>query len=123
VLFDVVQGKVSREAAEHDYGVVVARGRPPSRRWPPGAVAVVESGEEAYEVVDEDATARLRARLRAERPPRPFFDRGAGYARLADGATQAAVDELSATERAAVDASRDRHTSRASGSGSGRHTS
>ena len=111
VLFDVVQGKVSRESAERDHGVVVATGRDPTRCWPPAAVAVVEGSDEAYEVVDEDATARLRARLRAERAPRPFFDRGAGYARLADGATQAAVDELSASERAAVDASSGRHTS------------
>ena len=53
VELDVLQGKVSAEAAEHDYDVV------------PG---------------DPDATRRLREAPRRERP---FFDRGPGYERLA----------------------------------------
>ncbi|HEV7757771.1 MAG TPA: hypothetical protein VGO78_02240, partial [Acidimicrobiales bacterium] len=43
-------------------------------------------------VVDEPATAALRARLAAERGAPPMFDRGPGYPRLANGATQADVD-------------------------------
>jgi N-methylhydantoinase B len=56
VALDVLQGKVSREAAERDYGVVLG---------------------------DDDATRRLRDELRASRGEPPFFDRGPGYARLA----------------------------------------
>jgi N-methylhydantoinase B len=60
---DVVWGKVSREAAAHDYGVVV-------------------EGPDDDLVVDHDRTAALRARLRDERGEPSFFDRGPGYARL-----------------------------------------
>jgi N-methylhydantoinase B len=56
VELDVLQGKVSREAAEREYGVV------------PG---------------DEPATRRLREELRARRGEPAFFDRGPGYERLA----------------------------------------
>ena len=56
VALDVLQGKVSPEAAERDYGVVVG---------------------------DGEATRRLRAELREERGEPPFFDRGPGYERLA----------------------------------------
>jgi len=55
VLADVLDGRVSRAAAEREYGVMVVA-----------------------EAVDAEATAALRARRRAERPdqPRPYFDRG-----------------------------------------------
>jgi N-methylhydantoinase B len=69
----VLQGKVSARAAREDYGVVI--------RLVDGA---------AFEI-DADATAALRARLRAERSPRPFFDRGPGY-RLLSGRDHADVD-------------------------------
>jgi N-methylhydantoinase B len=74
VLLDVVQGKVSRAAAERDYGVVVA-----------GA------GDGA---VDVEATAALRSRMRAGRDPLPFFDRGPGYPTLAGGRVNADVDAV-----------------------------
>jgi len=67
VAADVRDGKVSAAAAERDYGVV------------PG---------------DPAATAALRARLRGERGPPPFFDRGPGYARLSGGVPAPAVDGL-----------------------------
>ncbi len=60
---DVLWGKVSRDAAERAYGVVV-------------------TGKEDAPEVDEEATAALRARLREERGEPAFFDRGPGYARL-----------------------------------------
>ncbi len=66
----MAQGKVSREAAERDYGVVLADG-----------------GE-----VDAAATAARRAALAAARGEPAMFDRGPGYPRLAGGATQADVD-------------------------------
>ncbi len=75
VALDVLQGKVSAAAARDEYGVVLVDGA---------------DGEPA---VDEAATAALRRRLRATRPPRPFFDRGPGYRRLA-GADHADVDVL-----------------------------
>jgi N-methylhydantoinase B len=53
VELDVLQGKVSVEAARDDYGVVVG---------------------------DAEATRLLRSAPRGERP---FFDRGPGYERLA----------------------------------------
>jgi N-methylhydantoinase B len=70
VLLDVVQGKVSLEAARDDYGVVV-------------------SGD----VVDDAATAALRKTMRAKRGKLPFFDRGPGY-RLLSGREYAEVDLL-----------------------------
>jgi N-methylhydantoinase B len=60
---DVLWGKVSREGAERDYGVVV-------------------SGADDDPVVDTSATTQLRARRCAERGTPRFFDRGPGYARL-----------------------------------------
>jgi N-methylhydantoinase B len=69
VAADVRDGKVSVESARADYGVVLDEGRVP----------------------DPAATADLRARLRAERGPAPFFDRGPGYPRLA-GRDRADVD-------------------------------
>jgi N-methylhydantoinase B len=107
VLLDVVQGKVSRAAAERDYGVVVVVSRDPTPHPPPVVGAPVEGGG-PLAVVDGAATGALRARLRSERSDRPFFDRGPGYATLAGGATHAAVDELSDAERAAVEAGAER---------------
>ena len=67
---DVRWGKVSAAAAAADYGVILA-------------------GPD----VDAEATARLRETMRTARPAqRPFFDRGPGYARLADGRSCAEVD-------------------------------
>ncbi|HSJ46575.1 MAG TPA: hydantoinase B/oxoprolinase family protein [Euzebyales bacterium] len=110
VLRDVVQGKVSQAMAERDHGVAIVTTVDPPAASPPTAYAVVTGTAEEHLVVDEEQTRALRARLRADRGPRPFFDRGPGYARLADGATHADVDELSATERAALDASSGGHT-------------
>jgi N-methylhydantoinase B len=76
VVRDVAWGKVSREAAAADYGVVIT--------GPPGELAA-----------DAASTRALRERLRAERPPvAPFFDRGPGYARLSGGRAAADVDWL-----------------------------
>jgi N-methylhydantoinase B len=90
VVRDVRWGKVSRGAAERDYGVVLvdpgegAAGAPPA---PAGTDEVA---------ADPDATAALRARLRDERGENPaFFDRGPGYAQLdPDGAAYPEVDLL-----------------------------
>jgi N-methylhydantoinase B len=66
---DVTEGRVSRQAARDDYGVVL-RSRAPS---------------EGYDL-DAAATAKLRSDLRAQRAsPRPMIDRGAGYERMARG--------------------------------------
>lgn len=76
VLRDVRWRKVSADGARSDYGVVVG-------------------GTLDDPVADETATAALRAELRAARSgDEPFFDRGPGYARLAGGASSAAVDRL-----------------------------
>jgi N-methylhydantoinase B len=56
VALDVLQGKVSEQAARDEYGVVLA---------------------------DAAATARERAAMRAARGEPVFFDRGPGYERLA----------------------------------------
>jgi N-methylhydantoinase B len=65
VLRDVRWGKVSREAAERDYGVVL-------------------TGDDVDTVeVDASATEETRARLASERGEQvAFFDRGPGYAQL-----------------------------------------
>jgi N-methylhydantoinase B len=68
---DVRDGKVSIAGAHDDYGVVLAGAEP-----------------------DLAATAELRARLRAERGPAPFFDRGPGYSLLSGGRPHADVDRL-----------------------------
>ena len=71
---DLRWGKVSFEGARRDYGVVAG-------------------GTRDEPVIDGPASDALRAEIRAARPPRePFFDRGPGYARLADGRTSAEVD-------------------------------
>ena len=73
---DVLWGKVSRQGALDDYGVVV-------------------EGPDDAPVVDEAASDALRAERRAARTgDEPFFDRGPGYATLAGGATAAEVDFL-----------------------------
>jgi N-methylhydantoinase B len=69
----VRDGKVSVSGAREDYGVVV-------------------TGEEP--LVDEPATTELRERMRSERGPAPFFDRGPGFPTLSGGRTEADVDRL-----------------------------
>jgi N-methylhydantoinase B len=69
VAVDVAQGKVSPEAAERDYGVVLTGGE-----------------------VDAAATAACRADMAAARGEPAMFDRGPGYPLLSGGATQAEVD-------------------------------
>lgn len=73
---DVRWGKVTPDAARDDYGVVLT--------WVDGEP-----------VTDDASTAERRAELRSQRPAdAPFFDRGAGFATLAEGATFAEVDWL-----------------------------
>jgi N-methylhydantoinase B len=61
VLLDAIQGKISREAARDDYGVVI------------------EFGPERDPAVQAQATADARTKLRAARKgKRPMIDRGAG---------------------------------------------
>ncbi|KHL08270.1 UNVERIFIED_CONTAM: hydantoinase [Mumia flava] len=74
VVRDVVWDKVSFDGARDDYGVVLT-----------GSVA---GGDLAY---DAEATRELRASM-APGADEAFFDRGPGYARLADGAAAAGVD-------------------------------
>ncbi|MGH1562102.1 hydantoinase B/oxoprolinase family protein [Mumia sp. DW29H23] len=74
VVRDVRWVKVSPDGARDDYGVVLTG-----------------SGDDLG--YDADATAALRAERVAERGEgEVFFDRGPGYAQLADGASHAAVD-------------------------------
>jgi N-methylhydantoinase B len=61
VALDVLQGKVSADAARADYGVVLS----------------TDGG------VDADASRQAREEIRARRGAPPFFDRGPGYERLA----------------------------------------
>jgi len=72
---DLRWGKVSFEGARSDYGVVA-------------------TGTKDEPAIDVEASHALRASMRAERDaqPQPFFDRGPGYARLAEGAEAAEVD-------------------------------
>jgi len=63
VVRDVLWGKVSRDAARDDYGVVV-------------------DGPDDAPMADLAATVALRVRLADARGPAPFFDRGPGYAEL-----------------------------------------
>jgi N-methylhydantoinase B len=73
---DLRWGKVSFDGARRDYGVVA-------------------TGTKDAVVIDRDASEALRTRLREERPEEePFFDRGPGYARLAQGQRAADVDWL-----------------------------
>ena len=75
VALDVLEGKVTAAAAREEYGVVLV------------------SGEDDALVIDERASVELRAGIRARQGPRPFFDRGPGYRRLA-GRDHADVDTL-----------------------------
>jgi N-methylhydantoinase B len=90
VVRDVRWGKVSREAAERDYGVVLVDPGGSADGAPPAPAGIDEVA------ADPDATAALRARLRDERGENPaFFDRGPGYAQLdPDGAAYPEVDLL-----------------------------
>ena len=73
---DLRWGKVSFGGARRDYGVVA-------------------TGDRDDPVVDLVASDALRAELRSARPAEEaFFDRGPGYARLAEGRTTAEVDWL-----------------------------
>jgi N-methylhydantoinase B len=73
---DLRWGKVSFDGARAAYGVVA-------------------SGTKDEPVVDVAASDALRAQLRDTRPgSEPFFDRGPGYARLAEGKDAADVDWL-----------------------------
>jgi N-methylhydantoinase B len=73
---DLRWGKVSFAGAQADYGVVA-------------------SGTQDQPVVDVAASDALRAELRAARSTdEPFFDRGPGYAQLAEGKSAADVDWL-----------------------------
>ncbi len=75
VVRDVAWGKVSREGAAADYGVVI-------------------TGPADAPAADSTETNSLRMKIRAQRSqPDPFFDRGPGYERLA-GVPSAQVDWL-----------------------------
>jgi N-methylhydantoinase B len=92
---DVAWGKVSAAAAATDYGVVIT-GPPSEAAAGHSAASEAAAGHpaEGEAAVDEAATARLRAAMRAARRPGPFFDRGPGYASLAGGRESAEVDWL-----------------------------
>ena len=73
---DLRWGKVSFEGGRRDYGVVA-------------------TGTKDEPTIDVEASDRLRVQLRGARPGQePFFDRGPGYARLAEGRPSADVDWL-----------------------------
>ncbi|MDA8371743.1 MAG: hydantoinase B/oxoprolinase family protein [Nocardiopsaceae bacterium] len=76
VVADVRCGKVSREAAREDYGVLIEG--PDDAPW-----------------ADPEAVRRLREEMRQRRPAdAPFFDRGEGYAVLSGGIPHPEVDLL-----------------------------
>jgi N-methylhydantoinase B len=75
VELDVRQGKISRAAAEAEYGVVLI-------------------GPDEDAAVDHVETVTVRDRRRAERDALPFFDRGPGYTALSGGLLQAEVDAV-----------------------------
>ena len=76
VVRDVVWRKVSPEAALADYGVVL-------------------TGSLDDDTLGHDPTATASERYgRPREADQPFFDRGPGYAGLADGTTYAAVDRV-----------------------------
>jgi N-methylhydantoinase B len=84
---DVRAGKVSPDGARDDYGIVLADG-------PDGPDDTAGAGPDGASELRPDfaATARLRDRLRRDRGPAPFFDRGPGYPRLSGGHAHAPVD-------------------------------
>ncbi|HEY0541134.1 MAG TPA: hydantoinase B/oxoprolinase family protein [Actinoallomurus sp.] len=86
VAADVRDGKVSAEGAREDYGVVLRPGETDADPEP-----------------DLDATTELRAHRRAGRGPVSFFDRGPGYAILAEGRTHADVDDPVVTDPVVTD--------------------
>jgi len=68
VRYDVIEARVSLRSARDDYGVVL-----------------VHCDVDDY-TVDDDATAKLRAELRARRPASlPVIDRGEGYEKMLRG--------------------------------------
>jgi len=75
VLRDLRWGKVSIEGARADYGVVA-------------------TGPPDDPVIDQAASAALRAHVASRRGDEPFFDRGPGYPRLAQGRGVPDVDWL-----------------------------
>jgi N-methylhydantoinase B len=78
VVRDVVWRKVSPEAALRDYGVVLT--------------GSLDTGDLGF---DADATSAERAgRAAWSRDDDAFFDRGPGYATLAEGAPFAEVDRI-----------------------------
>jgi N-methylhydantoinase B len=88
VLRDVLWHKVSVDGALIDYGVVITEIETAQTDTAP---TVDGSGL----AIDEEGTAAARALMAAEAPDDPpFFDRGRGYARLADGRAFAEVDRL-----------------------------
>ncbi|HEX6444071.1 MAG TPA: hydantoinase B/oxoprolinase family protein [Streptosporangiales bacterium] len=87
VLRDLRGGKVSVAGAARDYGVVVTGTDGGDSGG--GGVVVGEP------VLDAAASDELRRHARGERGAnRPFFDRGPGYAALADGVPAPSVDWL-----------------------------
>ncbi len=74
VRLDVLQGKVSQQAAEDDYGVVF------------------QAGSDVLEV-DLEGTNALREALTKDRGTPKFFDRGPGFQLLA-GTSEAEVDQI-----------------------------
>ena len=106
VLRDVCDGKVSMNAAGNDYGVVL---RPVEDPAPDTMVIAAPEATSGALAVDREATTARRADLRVQRTAGAFFDRGPGYAQLADGAGHAPFDMLSDDEVRA----RRRHTDRA----------
>ena len=103
VLRDVRDGKVSIDAAARDYGVVVLPAAPDAGSPDRAADAAVGGPLRDGVDLDEAATSDLRARLRAQAGAALFFDRGSGYAQLADGAGHADVDVLSEDESGALE--------------------
>jgi N-methylhydantoinase B len=88
VAADVRDGKVSAGGAREDYGVVVTAGGQDT-----GDTDGLEPVPGSDLAIDVEATAALRTRIRAGRGPLSFFDRGPGYAVLAEGRTHADVDD------------------------------
>jgi N-methylhydantoinase B len=78
VVRDVVWGKVSAEAALRDYGVVLTGSR--------------DGGDLGFDATATDTERAGRASW--SREDDAFFDRGPGYAALAEGAAFAEVDRV-----------------------------
>ncbi|MET9067544.1 hydantoinase B/oxoprolinase family protein [Streptosporangium sandarakinum] len=99
VAADVRDGKVSPESARDDYGVVLCLSGEPGGPDAPGGSGRAELAGLAESadgpLVDVEATALHRARLRAALPgTAPFFDRGPGFPSLSGGLTHVDVDFL-----------------------------